>query len=93
MGDKHRYIISYNYSHRYFIYITGLKSSEGRQETAHNCVCMHGYLQPQPFIERVYLQLIESDDGFVDRLLVCFPKTHILLEEVNINNHYIVLIN
>ena len=62
--------------------IVGLKKSEGRQETAHNCVCIHGYLQPQPFIERIYLQLIESDDGFVDRLLVCFPKTHILLEEV-----------
>jgi hypothetical protein len=43
---------------------------------------MHGYLQPQPFIERIYPQLIESDDGFVDRLIVCFPKTKILLESV-----------
>lgn len=60
----------------------GLKKSEGRQESSHNCVCIHGYLQPQPFLERIYPQLAESDDGFVDRLLVCFPKTHILLEEV-----------
>ena len=39
------------YMHNYGLLI-GLKKSEGRQETNHNCVCMHGYLQPQPFIER-----------------------------------------
>lgn len=60
----------------------GLKQSEGRQEIDNNCVCIHGFLQPQPFIERIYPLLTESDDGFVDRLLVCFPKTHILMEEV-----------
>ena len=60
----------------------GLKHSDGRQEVDHNCVCINGYLQPQPFLERIYPLLTESDDGFVDRLLVCFPKEHILMEEV-----------
>ena len=59
----------------------GLKHSDGHQEVDHDCVCINGYLQPQPFLERIYL-LTESDDVFVDRLLVCFPKTHILMEEV-----------
>ena len=62
--------------------VLGLKKSEGRQETSNNCICIHGYLQPLPFIERIYPQLTESDDGFVDWLLVCFPKTKILLEQV-----------
>ena len=53
---------------------TGSKKSEGRQETQNNCVCIHGYVQPQPFLERIYPQLVESDDGFVDRLLLCFQK-------------------
>ena len=60
----------------------GLQKCDGRQQTDHNCVCIHGYLQPQPFIEKVFPQLKESDDGFIDRLLICFPKTHVLLEEV-----------
>ena len=45
-------------------------------------MCIYGYLQPQPFVERIYPQLTECDDGFVDRLLLCFPKAQILLEEV-----------
>ena len=60
----------------------GLKKSDGRQQVDKTCVCISGYVQPQPFKEKIYLQLTESDDGFIDRLLLCFPKTRILLEEV-----------
>ena len=60
----------------------GVKKSEGREETTNNCVCIYGFLQPQPFLEKVYPQLLDSDDGFVDRLLVSIPKTHVLMEEV-----------
>ena len=71
---------------------TGLKKSEGRQEIEHNCVCIYGYLQPQPFIERTYPQLMDCDDGFLDRLLFCFPKTQVLLEEVRLHYHMYALI-
>ena len=60
----------------------GVKTSDGRQESPHNCVCIHGYIQPQPFLARYYPQLTESHDGLADRLLISFPKTHILMEEV-----------
>ena len=59
-----------------------MKKSEGRQEVGQTCVCISGYVQPQPFKERIYPQLTESDDGFIDRLLICTPKTRMLMEEV-----------
>lgn len=60
----------------------GLRKEGGRQEVDRNCVCISGFVQPQPFFTRIYPQLTESDDGFVDRLLVCIPKTRVLREEV-----------
>lgn len=80
-GNGERQLYCRLYDGGQWVSSTGLKKSEGRQETNHNCVCMHGYLQPQPFIERIYPQLTESDDGFVDRLLWCIPKTKMLMEK------------
>ena len=44
--------------------------------------CISGYLQPQPFKEKIYPQLTESDDSFIYRLLLRSPKTRVLMEEV-----------
>ena len=66
------------------------KKTEGREETKHNCVCINGFIQPQPFLTRYYPQLTETVDGLADRLLVSFPKTHILMEEVNLFTTYVV---
>ena len=60
----------------------GLRKEGGRQEVDRNCVCISEFVQSQPFFTRIYPQLTESDDGFVDRLLVCIPKTRVLREEV-----------
>lgn len=45
------------------------------------CVCIHGYIQPGSFVQRHYPQLIEIDDGFVDRFAICSPRVRLLLEE------------
>lgn len=48
-------------------------------------MCINGFIQPQPFLTRYYPQLTESVDGLADRLLISFPKTHILMEEVDLH--------
>ena len=45
------------------------------------CICIHGYIQPGPFVQRHYPQLTEIDDGFVDRFAICSPKVRLLLDE------------
>ena len=71
------------------ILYVGLRKQDGRQEVERNCVCISGFVQPQPFLTRIYPQLTESDDGFVDCLLVCIPKTRVLREEVRQESTFI----
>lgn len=59
----------------------GLSNEEGRQVCARNCVCICGFLQPQPFIQHTLPQLKEFSDGFIDRLLLSMPRTRVLEEE------------
>ena len=42
---------------------------------------MAGFLQPLPFIQRLYPSLRECNDGFLDRFLICSPRPKLLLEE------------
>ena len=41
---------------------------------------MCGFLQPAPFVQKIYPTLYSCHDGFVDRLLLCTPKPHLLQE-------------
>lgn len=45
------------------------------------CLCITGFLQPLPFIQRLYPSLRECNDGFLDRFLICSPHPKLLLEE------------
>ena len=45
------------------------------------CLCITGFLQPIPFIQRLYPGLTECNDGFVDCFLLCTPRPKLLLEE------------
>ena len=45
------------------------------------CLCIAGFLQPLPFIQRLYPSLRECNDGFLDRFLICSPRPKLLLEE------------
>lgn len=45
------------------------------------CICICGFLQPGPFVQRILPTLIESNDGFADRLLLCSPQPKLLLEK------------
>lgn len=61
--------------------ITGYQKQEARQQVDKVCLCIAGFLQPQPFIQ-LYPALMESNDGFLDRFLICSPRPKLLLEEV-----------
>ncbi len=61
--------------------ITGYQKQEARQQVDKVCLCIAGFLQPQPFIQRLYPALMESNDGFLDRFLICSPRPKLLLEE------------
>ena len=62
-------------------HIIGYQKQEARQQVDKVCLCIAGFLQPQPFI-RLYPALMESSDGFLDRFLICSPRPKLLLEEV-----------
>ena len=69
-----------------FTYITmkysiGYQRQEGKQQLDKVCLCITGFLQPLPFIQRLYPSLMEYNDGFVDRFLICSPRPKLLLEE------------
>ena len=59
-----------------------LRKQDGHEEVERNCDCISAFVRPQPFLTRIYPQLTESDNGFLDSLLVCIPKTRVLREEV-----------
>ena len=59
----------------------GYQKQEGKQQLDKVCLCIAGLLQPQPFIQRLYPSLMECNDGFVDRFLICTPRPKLLLEE------------
>ena len=46
------------------------------------CLCIGGFLQPIPFIQRLYPGLTECNNGFVDLFLLRSPRPKLLLEEV-----------
>lgn len=45
-----------------------------------SCVCIGGFLQPLPFVQKQFTYIHESTDGFADRLLLCTPKPKLLKE-------------
>lgn len=53
---------------------------QGRQEVPESCVCIGGYLQPIPFVQKQFSLIYESNDGFADRILLCTPKPKLLKE-------------
>ena len=59
----------------------GYQKQEGKQQLDKVCLCIAGFLQPLPFIQRLYPSLMECNDGFVDRFLICSPRPKLLLEE------------
>ena len=44
-------------------------------------MCIGGYLQPVPFVQKHYATIYESNDGFADRILLCTPKPQLLKED------------
>lgn len=60
---------------------TGYQKQEGKQQLDKVCLCIAGFLQPLPFIQHLYPSLMECNDGFIDRFLICSPKPKLLLEE------------
>lgn len=50
----------------------------GKEEVEDACVCVCGFLQPHPFVQRTLPSLLEVDDGFTDRFLFCSPEPHLL---------------
>ena len=55
--------------------------SDGREEIERSCVCIGGFLQPLPFVQKHYYTIYESNDGFADRILLCTPKPKLLKED------------
>lgn len=53
---------------------------EGRAEVLESCVCIGGFLQPIPFVQKQFSLIYESNDGFADRILLCTPKPKLLKE-------------
>ena len=70
-----------NVFHTIIIKITGYQKQEGKQQLDKVCLCIAGFLQPLPFIQRLYPPVKECNDGFVDRFLICSPQPKLLLEE------------
>ena len=62
-------------------FLTGYQKQEGKQQVEKVCLCITGFLQPLPFIQRLYPSLRECNDGFLDRFLICSPRPKLLLEE------------
>ena len=61
--------------------MAGYQKQEGRHELEKVCLCIAGFLQPLPFIQRLYPGLTECNDGFVDRFLLCSPHPKMPLDE------------
>ena len=64
-----------------FLLTIGSLRQEGRRELDRVCVCINGYMQPCPFIRCLYPALSEVEDGFVDRVSFCSPRSRLLMEE------------
>ena len=60
---------------------TGSRKSEGREEIEKACVCIGGFLQPIPLVQKHYSNIYEANDGFADRILLCTPKPKLLKED------------
>ena len=64
-----------------WILFAGTLNKEGSKEEVNEaCICICGFLQPGPFVQRILPTLLESNDGFADRLLLCSPHPKLLLE-------------
>ena len=75
------YILS-SAAHYHLPFLTGYQKHESKQQQLEKvCLCIAGFLQPLPFIQRLYPSLRECNDGFVDRFLICSPRPKLLLEE------------
>lgn len=61
--------------------MAGYQKQEGRHELEKVCLCIAGFLQPLPFIQRLYPGLTECNDGFVDWFLLCSPRPMMPLDE------------
>ena len=68
-------------NHLYTCNYNRLSEAGGKQELEKVCLCITRFLQPIPFIQRLYPGLTECNDGFVDRFLLCTPRPKLLLEE------------
>lgn len=62
------------------LYAGSQRATTNREKIPSSCVCLCGFLQPAPFVQRIYPSIYDSQDGFVDRLLLCTPKPHLLVE-------------
>ena len=62
-----------------FVFV-GSAKGKGRAEVLESCVCIGGFLQPVPFVQKQYSLICESNDGFADRILLCTPKPKLLKE-------------
>lgn len=62
-------------------YLTGYQKQDSKQQLDKVCLCVCGFLQPLPFIQKLYPSLKELRDGFLDRFLICSPRPKLLLEE------------
>lgn len=43
-------------------------------------MCIGGFLQPIPFVQKQFSLIYECNDGFADRILLCTPKPKLLKE-------------
>jgi hypothetical protein len=57
-----------------------MKGGGGRAEVLESCVCIGGFLQPIPFVQKQFSLIYESSDGYADRILLCTPKPKLLKE-------------
>lgn len=58
----------------------GTAGGKGRAEVLESCVCIGGFLQPIPFVQKQFALICENNDGFADRILLCTPKPKLLKE-------------
>lgn len=63
------------------VILVGFRKAEGREEIKEACVCIGGFLQPVPFVQKHYSTIYECGDGFADRILLCTPKPKLLKED------------
>lgn len=60
---------------------TDIEKKEKREVLMENALALGGFMQPEPFLQ-LFKPLAKTKDGFLDRILICSVKPHLLYEEV-----------